>query len=92
MPITNSAWRDNRRLTLLLFLVWLIPTFTVIFFARELNHWTLFGWPVSFYMAAQGLTLLYVMIVAIYAWRMNCADKVDAYADTNVDINTKQTE
>lgn len=92
MPTTDSAWRDNRRLTLLLFLLWLIPTFTVIFFARELNHWTLFGWPVSFYMAAQGLTLLYVVIVAIYAWRMNRADAVGTYVDTDDDINTEQTE
>ena len=83
MPTTHSAWRYNRRLTLLLFLLWLIPTFVVIFFARELNHWTLFSWPVSFYMAAQGLTLLYVVIVAIYAWAMNRAD--ESNADDDVD-------
>ena len=70
----KSHWRTTRTLTHVLFLVWLIPTFGVIFFARELDQWTLFGWPVSFYMAAQGLTLLYVAIVAVYAWRMNHTD------------------
>ncbi len=71
MATPDLLWRRTRRFTVLLFLLWLIPTFVVIFFARELNHLTLFGWPLSFYMAAQGLTLLYVVLVGLYAWYMN---------------------
>ena len=75
MSATDLRWRRTRLFTLLLCLLWFIPTFCVIFFARALNHFIIFGWPVSFYMAAQGLVLLYVVIVAIYAWGMNRADK-----------------
>ena len=67
-------WRNTRRLTLQLLLAWFIATFAIIFFARELSGFTLFGWPFSFYMAAQGTTLIYVFIVGVYAWRMRRLD------------------
>lgn len=71
-----AYWRQSRRLILQLLLVWFLVTFGVIFFARELSHVRFFGWPFSFYMAAQGATLIYVAIVAVYAWRMRRLDKM----------------
>lgn len=71
-----TYWRHTRRFTLQLLLAWFFVTFAVIFFARELSGFTLFGWPFSFYMAAQGTTLIYVGIVACYAWRMQRFDRV----------------
>lgn len=53
-----------------------MATFSIIFFARELSTVSFFGWPFSFYMAAQGLTLLYVVIVFVYAKRMHYLDKM----------------
>jgi putative solute:sodium symporter small subunit len=70
----TEYWRRTRRLTLQLLLVCFLVTFGVIFFARELSGLTLFGWPLSFYIAAQGATLIYVAIVAVYAWRMQRLD------------------
>jgi putative solute:sodium symporter small subunit len=69
-------WRRVRHLTLLLLLMWFLVTFGVIFFARELSRFTVFGWPFSFYMAAQGSILFYVIIVAAYAWRMRQLDQL----------------
>ena len=71
----RQYWARTRRLTLGLFMVWLLATFSVIFFARELSGLTLFGWPVSYYMAAQGTTLAYLAIVGLYAWRMRHLDR-----------------
>lgn len=70
-----THWDGTKRLTRKLLLAWFFITFLTIFFARELSNVTLFGWPLSFYMAAQGAPLLYVVIVAIYAWRMRRLDK-----------------
>jgi putative solute:sodium symporter small subunit len=55
----------------------------VIFFARELAGFTFFGWPVSFYMAAQGTTLIYVGIVGCYAWRMRRFDRAAKGGDSD---------
>lgn len=71
-----AYWQRTRRLTLKLLIAWFSVTFVIIFFARELSGFTLFGWPFSFYMAAQGTVLIYVVIVAIYAWRMRRHDEV----------------
>jgi len=68
-------WRHTQRLTVQLLFVWLFVTIVTIFFARELSGVTLFGWPFSFYMAAQGATLIYLLIVGIYAWRMRGLEK-----------------
>ena len=80
--MTTSAaylyWRRVRALTLLLLLLWFTVSFGVIFFARELAGLTLFGWPVPFYMAAQGTTLIYLLIIAVYALAMK---KIDAQAN-----------
>lgn len=67
-------WRAARLLTSSLLLAWFAVTFGTLFFARELAHIDLFGWPFSFYMAAQGLTLFYLLLVAIYVLAMRYLD------------------
>lgn len=68
-------WRRTKRLTLSLLGIWFLVTFVAIFFARQLDRVTLFGWPLSFYMAAQGVMLLYLLIVVIYAVLMRRAER-----------------
>lgn len=68
-------WRNVQRLTAGLLFAWLGVSFGILFYARELSAMTLFGWPVSFYMAAQGLTLFYVLLVAVYVFVMRRLDK-----------------
>jgi putative solute:sodium symporter small subunit len=71
----HTYWQRTTRLTLWLMLIWFVVTFTAIFFARQLSDYTLFGWPISFFMAAQGSVLLYVTIVGVYALWMRRLDK-----------------
>jgi putative solute:sodium symporter small subunit len=76
LPIKRAVyWRRTRQLTVTLLGVWFAITFLTIFFARELSGITFFGWPFSFYMAAQGTALIYLVIVGIYAWRMRQLEK-----------------
>jgi putative solute:sodium symporter small subunit len=60
-------WQQTRRLTIILLASWFILTFGILFFARELTSIHFFGWSFSFYMAAQGLTLVYVLILGIFS-------------------------
>ncbi len=69
-----AYWDRTRRLTGWLLLAWCSSTFVAVFFARELATVTLFGWPLSFYLAAQGVSLLFLLILAIYALRMRRYD------------------
>lgn len=68
-------WQRTRRLTGILLVLWLATTLVPLFFARELAGITMFGWPLSFYLAAQGAALVYLAIVGAYAWRMRRIDR-----------------
>ena len=77
----KKHWKKLRSLTFVLLTIWSVVSFSIIFFARELAGLSLFGWPVSFYMAAQGSILIYLLLIAIYAI---VAKKIDASASSSV--------
>lgn len=67
-------WRKNRRITVFLLLVWGLATMLVCLFAPELNRFSFVGFPLGFYFAAQGVLVLYLVIVGVYALYMNRLD------------------
>ena len=71
----EAHWCRKRRLTLVLLAVWLLTGFCTVFYARQLSHFTVFGWHLSFYMAAQGSSLVYLALIAFYAWRMRVLER-----------------
>jgi putative solute:sodium symporter small subunit len=73
-PSEARHWRSNRRLTVGLLAIWFVATFLVSGFARELQGITVLGFPLPFYMGAQGALLIYVLLVGYYAWRMGKLD------------------
>jgi len=75
MTAERTYWQDTRRLTVILIGLWFVFTFGTIFFARELAGLRFFGWPLSFYLVAQGVILLYAALIAFYAWRMEQLDR-----------------
>jgi putative solute:sodium symporter small subunit len=73
-------WQRTRRMTGILLALWLATGAGTVFFARDLAHLSLFGWPLSFYMAAQGASLVYLGIIGGYAWYMRRLDREFARA------------
>ena len=69
-------WHKNLVITGILLFVWFVVTFVEGWFARELNSVVLFGFPLGFYMSAQGSLIIYCLIIYIYARYMNDLDKV----------------
>lgn len=61
-------------MTGILLAIWSLCTFGVSWFARELQALTVLGFPFPFFMAAQGALLIYLLLVAFYAWRMGKLD------------------
>lgn len=76
-------WQRVRHLTLALLLVWLAVSVGVVLFARELSSFTLMGWPVHFYLAAQGVTLVYLAITGMYALAMRRIDALSRAEDSD---------
>jgi putative solute:sodium symporter small subunit len=71
----QAYWRKNIRLIGILMLIWFGVTFGMSYYARELSF-DFFGWPFSFWMAAQGSPLVYVAIIAFYARSLERLDVV----------------
>lgn len=71
----RDYWRANLMLTAALLMVWLLVTFVPVYYARELNAIEFFGWPLAFYMGAQGSLIVYVLVIGIYALTMNRIDR-----------------
>jgi len=62
-------------LTGALLAIWFVATFAVGWFARDLQSLTILGFPLPFYMGAQGALLIYLVVVGYYAYRMNKLDR-----------------
>jgi putative solute:sodium symporter small subunit len=67
-------WRRTQRLTAGLLAVWFVVGFVVTWFARDLDF-PFFGWPFSFWVAAQGGMLVFVALLAVYATCMARLDR-----------------
>jgi putative solute:sodium symporter small subunit len=70
----EEYWHKNLVITAVLMLIWFIATFVVGWYARELNEVTVLGFPLGFYMAAQGSLIIYVILIWVYARYMNRLD------------------
>ena len=78
MQVTESMqqyWNKNLRITAVLLAIWFVVTFVASFFARELNAITILGFPLGFYMGAQGALIIYCLVIAFYAGYMNRLDR-----------------
>lgn len=71
----EEYWRKNLVITAVLLSAWFVATFIEGWFARELNAVTFLGFPLGFYMSAQGSLIIYVVIIGIYALYMKKLDK-----------------
>ena len=69
----QEYWGKNLRITGILLGIWFIVTFVLAYFAKALTF-KFFGWPFSFWVAAQGALVVYCLIIGYYAWYMNKLD------------------
>ena len=61
-----TFWLTTRRCTLGLLGVWLLVTLAVPWFARELDRYSFLGFPLGYWLAAEGALLVYIALIALY--------------------------
>ncbi|WP_153397865.1 DUF4212 domain-containing protein [Ornithinicoccus halotolerans] len=72
----TAYWRRNLRLMAGLLTVWALVSYGCgILFVEPLNQLSILGVPLGFWFAQQGSIVVFVLLIAIYVWRM---DKLDA--------------
>ena len=74
MPEADIHWKKTRRLTFILLFFWIFVTFGLTWFSRSINEVVILGFPLGFYMAAQGALVVYLLIIWLYNRQMNKLD------------------
>jgi putative solute:sodium symporter small subunit len=70
----QAYWSYNVKLTTFTMIVWFIVTYVAIFFSPQLNNIVILGFPLGYYMGAQGSLIIFVWLIFNYAFKMNKAD------------------
>jgi putative solute:sodium symporter small subunit len=71
----HEYWRKNLTVTAILLAIWFVITFVVGWYAEPLASIVIFGWPLPFYIGAQGSIIVYILIIWYYASHMAKLDK-----------------
>jgi putative solute:sodium symporter small subunit len=71
----HGYWQKTLRLTALLFVIWFAASFGVVYWVDDLDRYAFLGFPLGFFMAAQGSLLIYVLLMGCYARIMSRLDK-----------------
>ena len=64
-------------------LVWAIAGFGIHLFVRQLNQIEIFGFPLGFYMAAQGSLIIFVLLIFWFAYRQDVIDRETGVAESD---------
>jgi putative solute:sodium symporter small subunit len=69
-PVTENArehWRRTRQLMITCLAIWAVFSFLIHMFAGSLNQISVIGFPLGFYMAAQGSLIVFVILIFWFA-------------------------
>ena len=55
--------------------IWFVFSFVVHWFASSLNQVSVFGFPLGFYMAAQGSLIVFVVQLFTFVWQQDRIDR-----------------
>ena len=68
-------WHRTRRLMLIHLTIWFIFSFVIHWFAPQLNKAPSIGFPLGFYMAAQGSLIVFVVQLFLFAKQQEKIDR-----------------
>lgn len=69
-----AYWTKTRGLMLTILAVWFFFSFVIHLFAPQLNTIRIIGFPLGYYMAAQGALIAFVLMCV---WNAKAQDKID---------------
>ena len=70
----ESHWAKTKGLMITTLIIWFIFSYLVHWFADSLNSATFLGFPLGFYMSAQGSLIIFVVLIFWFARRQHSID------------------
>jgi putative solute:sodium symporter small subunit len=77
----DTYWRRTSALMWTMFALWVFFSFVIHFFVNSLNQISILGFPLGFYMAAQGSLIAFVAMLFIFAKRQDSIDRQEGVAE-----------
>lgn len=77
----EAHWAKTKSLMITTLVIWFIFSFLVHWFANSLNTITFLGFPLGFYMAAQGSLIVFVVLIFWFARRQHSIDMEHGVAE-----------
>jgi putative solute:sodium symporter small subunit len=68
-------WQRTKGLMIVHLVIWFIFSFVVHWFAPQLNKISFIGFPLGFYMAAQGSLIVFVVQLFVFAKQQEAIDR-----------------
>lgn len=79
----DRYWSRTSALMWTMLILWAFFSFGIHFFVNSLNEIKLFGFPLGFYMAAQGSLIAFVVMLFLFASRQDSIDREEGVAEDN---------
>ena len=76
-------WAKTKRLMIICLVIWAIFGFGIHLFATQLNQIVILGFPLGFYMAAQGSLIVFVALIFWFARRQDAIDRESGVAEAD---------
>ncbi|WP_299446370.1 DUF4212 domain-containing protein [uncultured Phycicoccus sp.] len=84
----RDYWRRNLRLMAVLLTIWALVSYGAgIVFVDALNSLTFIGFPLGFWFAQQGSIIVFVVLIAVYVWRMDKLDDEFGVGETESEVH-----
>lgn len=86
----EQYWRSNLKLMAALLSVWFLVSIVFsILLVEPLNNIVILGFPMGFWWAQQGSIITFVILIAIYVWRMDKLDDEYGVSDRDTDAQNR---
>lgn len=80
-PDRISYWNKTRSLMFVMLALWFFFGYVIHMFVGSLNSITFIGFPLGFYMAAQGSLIAFVIMLFVFARKQNAIDEEHGVAE-----------
>ena len=77
----DRYWGRTSTLMWIMFALWLLFSFIIHIFVTPLNSIKILGFPLGFYMAAQGSLVAFVVMLFYFAWKQDAIDREEGVAE-----------
>ena len=85
MSNKERHWEKTKGLMMLTLAIWFVLSIVIFMFGESLNNGSFLGYPLAYYMCAQGSIIIFVVLIFWFANRQEKIDEEFGFAERGED-------